>query len=244
MNKSRVLKLLAYFFMPVIFSVIGYIFLYIGLKPYWEMARDAVVLLGGEAPIDEVDVSAVREPLYDPNAAVNNPVPLYEDKKKSEPYIRIENIDFPLSGSHYAQLICDEIGLDVPVYWNDSAEILRCGIGQYLGSFLPGFGRMIVLSGHNNSFFLPLKDIKVDDVVKIYTNYCNYQYQIYEVKVLDEKELRKYILDNLLNEEEILVMYTCWPFEFSAGRKTDRLTVFGKRIKGYDVKWRTYEEDY
>ena len=54
----------------------------------------------------------------------------------------------------------------------------------------------------------------------------------------------KNIFKTLLNEEEILVMYTCWPFEFSAGRKTDRLTVFGKRIKGYDVKWRTYEEDY
>ena len=228
--------------MPVIFSVIGYIVLYIGLKPYWIMAGDAVVLLGAEAPMEEM--SSVREALYDPNAVVNDPVPLYEDEKKSEPYIRIENIDFPLSGSHYAQLICDGIGLDVPVYWNDSAEILRCGVGQYLASFLPGFGRMIVLSGHNNTFFLPLKDIKVNDEVKIYTNYCNYKYQVTSVEVLDEKELRKYILDNLLNEEELLVMYTCWPFEFSAGRKTDRLTVIAKRISGYDVKWRTYEEDY
>ena len=242
MNKSRIIKLLAYIFMPVIFSVIGYIFLYIGLKPYWEMARDAVVLLGAEAPMEEQAV--VRDAIFDPNAAVENPVPLYEDEEKPEPYIRIENIDFPLSGSHYAQLICDDIGLDVPVYWGDSADILRCGIGQYLGSFLPGFGRMIVLAGHNNSFFLPLNDIHKDNIVKINTNYCNYEYQVTEVKILDEKELQKYILDNLLNEEEILVMYTCWPFEFSAGRKTDRLTVLAKRISGYDVKWRTYEEDY
>ena len=242
MNKSRILKLLAYIFMPVIFSVIGYIFLYVGLKPYWEMARDAVAILGAEAPMEETNV--VRDAIYDPKAATEDPVPLYEDEKKPEPYIRIENIDFPLSGSHYAQLICDDIGMDVPVYWGDNADILRLGIGQYLGSFLPGFGRMVVLSGHNNSFFLPLKDIEKDDIVKINTNYCNYEYQVTEVKVLNEKELQKYILDNLLNEEEILVMYTCWPFEFSAGRKTDRLTVFAKRISGYDVKWRTYEEDY
>ena len=228
--------------MPVIFSIIGYVFLYIGLKPYWEMVRDAVAVLGAEVPMEEQ--GSVRAAIYDPNAAVENPVPLYETEKKEDPYIRIENIDFPLSGSHYAQLICDNIGLDVPVYWGDSADILRCGIGQYLGSFLPGFGRMVVLSGHNNSFFLPLKDIEKDDIVKINTNYCNYEYQVTEVKILNEKELQKYILDNLLNEEEILVMYTCWPFEFSAGRKTDRLTVLAKRISGYDVKWRTYEEDY
>ncbi len=118
MNKSRILKLLAYIFMPVIFSVIGYIFLYVGLKPYWEMARDAVAILGAEAPMEETNV--VRDAIYDPKAAVEDPVPLYEDEKKPEPYIRIENIDFPLSGSHYAQLICDDIGMDVPVYWGDN----------------------------------------------------------------------------------------------------------------------------
>lgn len=240
MNKSRFLKLLAYLFVPVIFSVIGYIILYIALGPYIEMASNAAAVLGADAPIQSNQ--EIRESIFDPNAVTEHPVTIHEDDKEEKPYIHIEEVEFPLSGSHYAQLECERIGLDVPVYWNDNADILRVGIGQYLGSFLPGFGRMIVLSGHNNSFFLPLKDIAVKDTVKISTNYCNYEYEITEVKVQNEKELRKYILDNLLNEEEVLVMYTCWPFEFSAGRKTDRLVVIGKRTVGYDVKWRDFDE--
>ena len=78
MNKSRILRLLAYLFMPVIFSVIGYVFLYIGLNPYWEMARDAVTVLGAEAPMDETNT--VMAAIFDPNAAEQNPVPLYEDE--------------------------------------------------------------------------------------------------------------------------------------------------------------------
>ena len=64
-----------------------------------------------------------------------------------------------------------------------------------------------------------------------------------EIQVYNEMDLERWVLDHILDEEEVLVMYTCWPFEFQAGRKTDRLTVKAKRISGYDVKWRLYEDE-
>ena len=167
---------------------------------------------------------------------------IIENLTTAREYIHINDIEFPLSGTHYAQLVCDRIKLDAPVYWNDTSDILRYGVGQYLGSFLPGFGRLIVLSGHNNTFFAPLKDIKKNDTIEYHTNYGDYKYRVTDVQIMNEKDLQKYIYAHLLDEEEVLILYTCYPFEAMAGRKTDRLTVFAERIEGYDVKWRDLDE--
>ena len=167
---------------------------------------------------------------------------IIENLTSAREYIHINDIDFPLSGTHYAQLVCDRIKLDTPVYWNDTSDILRFGAGQYLGSYLPGFGRMIVLSAHNNSFFAPLKDIKKNDTIEYHTHYGNYKYRVVDIQILNEEVLQDYIYDHILDEEEVLLMYTCYPFEAMAGRKTDRLTIFAERIEGYDVKWRDLDE--
>jgi sortase A len=157
-------------------------------------------------------------------------------------YISGKDIEFPLSGAQYGALSCGRIELKAPVYWNDTNEILRYGAGQYMGSMLPGFGQLIVLSGHNNTFFAPLQNIEKNDVIEFDTNYCAYKYRVTDVQVLNEKDLQKYITEHSDDEEEQLVMYTCYPFEATLGRKTERLTVFAERVSGYDVKWRNLDE--
>lgn len=37
-------------------------------------------------------------------------------------------------------------------------------------------------------------------------------------------------------KEELLMLYTCYPFEFLWSRKTDRYVVYGERIEGPDVR--------
>ena len=108
---------------------------------------------------------------------------------------------------------------------------------------MPGFGRMILLSAHNVSHFRPLRDMEIGDVIVFDTNYCQYEYEVIEKQVYNENDLEKWVVEHLLDEEELLVMYTCWPYEFQAGRKTERLTIKAKRISGYDVKWRLYEDE-
>ena len=234
-KKSRVNKLLAYVYMPVIFSIIAYLLLYIALKPYWDTVISVASIFTFNSEI--LTNSGDRPPIYDPNA---EPV---EIKEAEEPYIDVHDTQFPDSGSQYGQLTCENAGLDAPVYWDDTYEILRKGAGQYTGTMLPGYGRMILLSAHNTSHFRPLRDLEVGDIITFDTNYCTYEYEVTEIQVYNEMDLERWVLDHILDEEEVLVMYTCWPFEFQAGRKTDRLTVKAKRISGYDVKWRLYEDE-
>lgn len=234
-NKSRAFKLLAYVYMPVIFSIIAYLLIYIALKPYWGVAVSAVSIFtsGG----NEIVSSAEKPPIYNPNAEMP------EIKEAEKPYIDAKDITAPESGSQYGQLTCEKVGLDAPVYWDDTYEILRKGAGQYPGSRMPGYGMMILLSAHNVSHFRPLRDMEVGDIVKFDTSYGEYEYEVTEIGVYNELDLEGWVIDHLMDDEEILVMYTCWPFEFQAGRKTDRLTVKAKRISGYDVKWRLYEDE-
>ncbi len=269
MTKSnRISKLLAYIVMPVIFTVLGYVLLVVALSPVLESTAATVsMLVSSNAPNFNPELKTV----YDPEASkapirymtetptpvpTPTPTPLPPDVTPAPPtptptprptprlvngYIDSSDIHIPRAGEQYAWMSCGRIGLSAPVYWYDSYEILRYGVGQSLGSFLPGFGRLILLSGHNTTFFNCLQYIRVGDVINYYTNYCDYQYEVYDVQILDENVLGKWVTNHMLEENETLVFYCCYPFTYQATRKTDRLTVFARRIKGYDVKWKELE---
>ena len=228
-HKAR--KVLAYIGMPALFCAVGYVLLFLALQPVYAPVRAwAGLLIADQAPSFDDSLKSI----YDPEAEKIQP--------QEANYIDSRDIEFPMSGTQYAQVTCEEIGLDAPVYWHDSDEILMYGVGQMIASMPPGFGSAIVLSGHNNTFFTCLQYAAVGNVIKIKTNYCDYEYKVTKVQVYPEKELGSIIGDAVRNEnKEELIMYTCYPFHVITGRKTQRLTVFADRISGTDVKWKVEE---
>ena len=124
------------------------------------------------------------------------------------------------------------------MYWYDDDEILAYGVGQSLTSLLPGFGRPIILAGHNSTYFECLQNAEVGNVIKFKTNYCDYEYTVRNIQIYNEDELEHLLLSDENHDREQLIMYTCYPFHATAGRKTDRFVVFADRTAGLDVKWR------
>ena len=223
MSSHRSKKLLAYFIVPVVFCLLGYFLLWVALLPVWSMASTYFsFLVSDHAPNFNTELTQ----LYDPNAI-----------KSDADVIPGSEVEFPLSGSQYGQITCDAIGLDAPVYWYDTEDILAYGVGQSLVSLLPGFGRVIILSGHNTTFFACLQDAAVGNVINFHTNYCDYQYTVTNVQVYNETELETLLLQKAKDQREELIMYTCYPFHAITGRKTDRLVVFANRTAGKDVDW-------
>ena len=248
--------------MPVLFAIIGYVLLAVGLKPIWEYAyAAAAVLVSEEAPTFHSSLQS----MYDPEAASKRNITVYDEKgntvdpnaEPTEPvsaetqengetapaeekklYISIKDVDLPEPGMQYAHISCERIGLDAPVYWDDTYEILRYGVGQNMSSYLPGFGGTVLLSGHNTTYFLPLAGIEEGDVITLDTNYCTYEYEVFKIEVMREGELQNLLNWMLSADGENLVMYTCYPFDGDIGRKADRFCVFCNRKSGYDVKWR------
>ncbi|MBQ6119632.1 MAG: class D sortase [Clostridia bacterium] len=214
--------------MPVLFTVIGYALLTAALIPVWQMVSTAAGLaISQDAPVFTSELKSI----YDPAYQLQTPV-------EEESYIRIEEIDLPTAGTQYGNISCEKIGLNAPLYWDDTLEILRYGAGQNIASFLPGFGRILIIAGHNSTFFNVVQNIETGDVIRIDTNYCPYEYEVQEVKVYDENDLEDLLVDHLGDEEETLYLYTCYPFTAHVGRRTDRMLVTAKRISGYDVRWK------
>ncbi len=158
-----------------------------------------------------------------------------------DPYMMIEEAGFPNAGDYYAHLDCERIGLDSPVYWYDTPDILNAGAGQSIASKPPGFGRLVLLSAHDTTFFRCLEYVQVGDVIKLNTNYFDYEYTVTNVEILNEDVLSKRLAGQMLAEEEQLVLYTCWPFTLISTRKTDRFVVTAKPTKALNVKWRDLE---
>ena len=228
-------KTLAYVYMPVLFALIGYFLLFVALKPVFQTASAAAnFLIADDVPV----FSPELETIFDPEAASRAAVDYHIDEKTGRPYIKVEDIDLPTAGTRYANLTCDRIELNAPVYWDDTSSILRAGAGQSLASFLPGFGRIIILSAHNTTYFAPLEYIEEGDIIKFDTNYCRYEYEVFAVEVMDEKALEQLFTQKYREEEERLYIYTCYPFGPHVGRKTDRLVAIANRKAGCDVKWK------
>ena len=223
-------KVLAYLYMPALFCAIGYALAFVALRPVIAEAQAYLGLLVSDtAP----NFSTELKTSYDP---INAEQPQGER-------ILSRDIEFPKSGTHYGQITCPEIGLDCPVYWYDSDDILLYGAGQSLISLPPGYGTAIILSGHNTTFFRCLQNAAEGNVITFSTNYGDYEYTVNKVEVHEEKELEKLLTTAARDEEhEQLILYTCYPFHAISGRKTQRLVVFADRTKGIDVIWRESDE--
>ena len=211
---------MAYVYMPLIFTIIGYGIIYLAISPYMDsLLNIGSVVMVQEMPTFHTQLDSIyKKPAIDANAQ--------PDK------ISQEVVEWPKFGEQYGEITCNRIQLEAPVYFGDNNDILREGVGQYIGTFLPGYNRLILLAGHNTTYFKPLQHVQKGDVFEFTTSYGVYQYEVTDTKVLNHKDTSAY---DLLAEEEMLVMYTCHPFETLVGTKTDSFFVYAKKITGPEV---------
>ncbi len=218
---KNIKRLMAYVYMPLIFTLIGFLTLYIALKPVFDLA-----IAAGSMMIAD-DIPTFSDGLKDAFTPVE-----VEDVEEQEDVLKLADIEYPSYGTRYGQMSCERIQLDAPLYMGDSNAILKVGVGQYLGSFIPGYGRPIMLAAHCTTFFAPFEYIEKGDVVTVTTSYGVYQYEITDVKVVEPPFDDAY---NLAQEKEQLIMYTCYPFKLLSGSREKRLFVYGDKIAGPDL---------
>lgn len=114
----------------------------------------------------------------------------------------------PEYGEFFAVMKIDSINLEEPIIHGDSEKELAQGVAHYAGSMLPGEGGNVVLSGHRETVFWPLKDIQVGDEVLIETEYGTYTYVVSDIHVTVPTD----VSDVAPTDYERLTFYTCYPF--------------------------------
>lgn len=218
-KKKRYKQLCAYIFIPIAYVILGFALLFVAFRPLLTLVSDVFhVVLSGGSPQFESELQSI----YDETAT-----------PATEGELSIEDIEIPTYETCYARLTCDRLQMDVPVYWGDSNRVFREGAGQYIGSFLPGYGDVILIGAHDALYFAPLEDVKENDTFEIRTNYGIFAYRVTETKIASTADSEVY--QNLSGAEQ-LVLYTCYPFGTLIGVKDKRFYVFADKISGPSLK--------
>ena len=136
--------------------------------------------------------------------------------------------NYPEYGTQYATIEIDKIGVNLPVYYGDTLDILKKGVGHSSGSYFPGEGGSIIYMGHNSKkVFRRFSELQIGDEIKVTTTYGEYNYKIYDMQLIKETEVDKLPIQR---DKEILMVYTCYPFN-NVGYATQRYVVYAELEK-------------
>ena len=104
-----------------------------------------------------------------------------DNKQIQETILNEENLikNYPEYGTQYATIQIPRIDVDLPVYYGDTLEILKKGVGHSSGSYFPGEGGSIIYMGHNSkNVFRRFSELRKNDTITVKTSYGEYTYKI------------------------------------------------------------------
>lgn len=135
---------------------------------------------------------------------------------------------YPEYGTKYATIEIPKIDVDLPVYFGDTLDILKNGVGHSSGSYFPGEGGSIIYMGHNSKkIFRRFSELQLNNEITIKTSYGEFKYKIYDMQIVEETETEKLPIQH---DEEKLMIYTCYPFN-NIGYATQRFVVYANLVE-------------
>ncbi|MBT2656861.1 class D sortase [Bacillus sp. ISL-18] len=146
--------------------------------------------------------------------------PVTADKKK------LDTSTPPTIGDTVGILKIPNIKAELAIVEGTDPDDLEKGVGHYKGSSFPGDKGQIVLSGHRDTVFRKLGELKIGNQLKIQMPYGNYTYEIVRTKIVKAND--KSII-TLQKQQEELILTTCYPFHY-VGNAPKRYIIYAKII--------------
>jgi sortase A len=128
-------------------------------------------------------------------------------------------------GVALAALTIPRVDLSAIVLHGSDEQTLRRGPGHVEGTAVPGEAGNVVIAGHRDSFFRPLRYVRPGDDLFLDTPHGRFQYRVTSLQVVHTRDLS--VLAP--TEEEVLTLITCYPF-WLLGNAPDRFVVRATRI--------------
>ena len=146
--------------------------------------------------------------------------------RPAEEDVRVERVDMARTGgTPLGRIEIRKIGLAAIILEGTDARTLRRAVGHIRSTPLPGQQGNVVITGHRDTFFRPLLNIRKDDEIRLTTLSGSYRYLVDSIKVVEPEDTE--VLDN--SEDAILTLVTCYPFYF-VGPAPKRFIVRARRI--------------
>jgi sortase A len=128
-------------------------------------------------------------------------------------------------GGVMGEMEVPRLGLKAMFVEGDSARILRRAVGHISETALPGGLGNVVLTGHRDTFFRPLRNIRQGDVITLKTRDGNFQYQVEATAVVPPNDIQ--VLQS--STGPTLTLITCFPFYF-VGAAPNRFIVRARQV--------------
>jgi sortase A len=119
------------------------------------------------------------------------------------------------------------LGLSAVLIEGDDAKTLRRAVGHIPGTPMPGHSGNTALTGHRDTFFRPLRNIRENDIIVVTTLEGEYRYRVVSTRIVSPDNVA--VLHAGVGE--ILTLVTCYPFYF-VGAAPDRFIVRAERVSG------------
>lgn len=235
----------AFIYVPLLFMFFGYLTIYIIGAPVINFASSAVELISlNDAPsFEQKGNNLFAERSQEKKQASNNQS---TDSAQTETgqaadqtgttqasgteSLASTTVVYPTGGDQFGEVVIDKVGINEPLYYGDSEEILRLGAGQYIGSMIPGDLGTTLIGGHNMPSFGKIYYLEPGDEVKVHTHYGDYTYQVTEVKIANYKDPS---INTKLGDrtKRSLILYTCYPLD-AIGLTPERVFVSADYVSG------------
>ena len=117
------------------------------------------------------------------------------------------------------------VGLSAVVVEGTDNATLRRAAGHIQGTAVPGQPGNIGIAAHRDTFFRPLRNVRLNDIVTLTTVRAEYVYRVVSTRVVGPHEV------SVLNpsKQEILTLVSCYPFYF-VGPAPHRFIVRAERV--------------
>lgn len=129
-----------------------------------------------------------------------------------------------------ARLQAPRLEIDQIVLSGDAGRTLAFGPGWAEASGAPGTHGAVVLSGHRDTHFAFLRELRIDDELHLTASHAARRYRVVSMHVADARHEAIALRDG----DDALLLVTCWPFDALAPGGPLRYVVRAEAV-GADV---------
>jgi len=133
---------------------------------------------------------------------------------------------YPAEGEDIGSLTIPALNRKLPIIQGTGVEALKKGVGHFTQSVLPGQEDNCVFSGHRETVFRQLGDLKVGDQLIVQTSAGIFVYAVNGTRIVHEDD--KTVIVPM--DHAVLTLSTCYPFN-TPGYSPDRYIVSAALVK-------------
>lgn len=128
-------------------------------------------------------------------------------------------------GDPFGEISIPRLGLSAIIAEGVDEKTLRHAVGHFPESSVPEGVGTVALAGHRDTFFRPLANIQLHDLVMLETPHGKYQYEVVHTAVVGPQHVE--VVQS--SPQSDLTLVTCYPFRY-IGQAPQRFIVQAIRI--------------